>query len=124
MARPKLIPRKLIRQSQAPQPPDRAAIPDFDRVIHERLRLGIVSALAVNDSLSFSDLKRLLDTTDGNLSVHARKLEDARYIVCHKRFEGRVPRTEYKLTAPGRKALETYLAEMESFIHHSRESRR
>jgi len=109
-----------VRPSQAHPPRDRAAIPEFDRVIHERLRLGIVSALAVNDSLSFSDLKRLLDTTDGNLSVHARKLEDAHYIVCHKRFEGRVPRTEYKLTAPGRKALETYLAEMEAFIHHSR----
>jgi DNA-binding HxlR family transcriptional regulator len=121
VARPRLIPRKLVRPSPAPHPPDRAAIPDFDRVIHERLRLGIVSALAVNDALSFSDLKRLLDTTDGNLSVHARKLEDAHYIVCHKRFEGRVPRTEYKLTAPGRKALETYLAEMETFIQRSRE---
>lgn len=121
MARPRLIPRKLVRQSQAPHPPGRAAIPDFDRIIHERLRLGIVSALAVNDSLSFSDLKRLLDTTDGNLSVHARKLEDAHYIVCHKRFAGRVPRTEYELTAPGRKALETYLAEMETFIQRSRE---
>jgi len=121
VARPKLLPRKLVRQPQAAQAPQRDAIPEFDRVIHERLRLGIVSALAVNDSLSFSDLKRLLDTTDGNLSVHARKLEDARYIVCHKRFEGRVPRTEYKLTAPGRKALETYLAEMEMFIQRSRE---
>jgi DNA-binding HxlR family transcriptional regulator len=121
VARPRLVPRKLVRQSAAPHPSGPAAIPDFDRVIHERLRLGIVSALAVNDSLSFSDLKRLLDTTDGNLSVHARKLEDARYIVCHKRFEGRVPRTEYKLTASGRKALETYLAEMETFIQRSRE---
>jgi DNA-binding HxlR family transcriptional regulator len=123
VARPKLIPRKLVRRPPAPLLPERATIPDFDRVIHERLRLGIVSALAVNDSLSFSDLKRLLDTSDGNLSVHARKLEDARYIVCHKRFEGRVPRTEYKLTAPGRKALETYLAEMETFIQRSREQR-
>jgi DNA-binding transcriptional ArsR family regulator len=121
VARPKLAPRKLVRQSQAALPPGRAVIPDFDRVIHERLRLGIVSALAVNDSLSFSDLKRLLDTSDGNLSVHARKLEDAHYIVCHKRFEGRVPRTEYQLTAPGRKALKNYLAEMELFIQHSRE---
>lgn len=77
----------------------------------------------MNDSLSFSELKRLLDTTDGNLSVHARKLEDARYIGCHKRFEGRVPKTEYNLTASGRKALEAYLAEMESFIQRSRDSK-
>jgi len=98
-------------------------LPELDRTIHERLRLGIVSALAINDSLSFNDLRRLLKTTDGNLSVHARKLEDARYIVCHKRFEGRVPRTEYKLTVPGRKALETYLAEMETFIQNSRAPR-
>jgi DNA-binding MarR family transcriptional regulator len=85
------------------------------------MRLAIVSALAVNDSLSFNELKRLLDTTDGNLSVHARKLEDARYIVCTKSFEGRVPRTEYKLSTAGRQALERYLAHMEALIRATRE---
>jgi DNA-binding HxlR family transcriptional regulator len=88
----------------------------LDRVIHERLRLGIVSALAVNDRLSFNDLKNLLHTTDGNLSVHARKLEDAQYVACDKSFAGRVPRTEYRLTAAGRRALEKYLAHMEALI--------
>ena len=96
-------------------------MPDFDRVIHERLRLGIISALAVNHALSFTDLKRMLDTTDGNLSVHARKLEDAGYIACNKRFEERVPRTEYSLTATGKKALEKYLKEMETFIQKTRQ---
>jgi DNA-binding MarR family transcriptional regulator len=85
------------------------------------MRLAIVSALAVNDSLTFNDLKRLLDTTDGNLSVHARKLEDADYIECTKSFEGRVPRTEYRLSAAGRRALERYLAHMEALIHATRE---
>src|SRR3954451_90519 len=89
---------------------------DLDRVIHERMRLGIVSALAVNDRLSFNDLKKLLKTTDGNLSVHARKLEDAQYIVVDKSFAGRLPRTEYRLTAAGRRALEKYLAHMEALI--------
>src|SRR4029434_8759501 len=89
---------------------------ELDRLIHERLRLGIVSALAVNELLTFNDLKRLLDTTDGNLSVHARKLEDAEYIVCTKSFDGRVPRTEYRLTPAGRRALEKYVAHMESII--------
>jgi len=89
---------------------------ELDRLIHERLRLGIVSALAVNERLSFNDLKRLLHTTDGNLSVHARKLEDAEYISCDKSFEGRVPRTEYRLTAAGRRALEKYLSHMEAII--------
>jgi DNA-binding MarR family transcriptional regulator len=88
----------------------------LDRLIHERLRLGIVSALAVNDRLTFNDLKRLLQTTDGNLSVHARKLEDASYIACEKSFDGRLPRTEYRLTAGGRRALEKYLAHMEAII--------
>ncbi|MBW8867325.1 MAG: transcriptional regulator [Acidobacteria bacterium] len=88
----------------------------LDRIIHERLRLGIVSALAANDRLTFNDLKRLLQTTDGNLSVHARKLEDAQYISCDKSFDGRVPRTEYRLTAAGRRALEKYVAHMESII--------
>ena len=89
---------------------------ELDRLIHERLRLGIISALAVNDRLTFNDLKRLLDTTDGNLSVHARKLEDAQYIVVEKSFAGRVPRTEYRVTAAGRRALEKYLAHMEALI--------
>ena len=93
---------------------------ELDRLIHERLRLGIISALAVNDRLTFNDLKRLLQTTDGNLSVHARKLEDAQYIGCEKRFEERVPRTEYHLTAAGRRALEKYLAHMESIIKAAR----
>ena len=95
-------------------------IPPLDRVIHERIRLGIISALAVNDSLSFNDLKRLLRTTDGNLSVHARKLEEAGYVGCHKFFEGRVPRTEYQLTAAGRRALDRYLADMEEVIRRAR----
>jgi DNA-binding HxlR family transcriptional regulator len=89
---------------------------ELDRLIHERLRLGIISALAVNDRLTFNDLKRLLQTTDGNLSVHARKLEEAQYVSCEKSFEGRMPRTEYKLTAAGRRALEKYLTHMESII--------
>jgi DNA-binding HxlR family transcriptional regulator len=93
----------------------------LDRLIHERLRLGIVSALAVNDSLSFNDLKRLMDTSDGNLSVHARKLEEANYITCHKSFEGRVPKTSYTLTALGRKALERYLDHMEALIRATRD---
>jgi DNA-binding HxlR family transcriptional regulator len=89
---------------------------ELDRLIHERLRLGIVSALAVNERLSFTDLKRLLHTTDGNLSVHARKLEDAHYVACDKTFNGRVPKTEYRLTAAGRRALERYLVHMEAII--------
>jgi DNA-binding HxlR family transcriptional regulator len=89
---------------------------ELDRLIHERLRLGIVSALAVTERLTFNDLKRLLRTTDGNLSVHARKLEDAEYITCDKSFEGRMPRTEYRLTAAGRRALEKYLVHMEAII--------
>jgi len=96
-------------------------LPDLDRLIHERMRLGIVSALAVNDSLTFNDLKRVMHTTDGNLSVHARKLEDAKYITCTKSFEGRVPKTEYKLTAAGRRALERYLDHMEALIRATRE---
>ena len=93
---------------------------DLDRLIHERVRLGIVSALAANESLSFNDLKRLLGTTDGNLSVHARKLEEAAYITCTKQFEGRIPKTEYRLTAAGRAALERYLDHMEAIIHATR----
>ncbi len=95
-------------------------LPELDRIIHERLRLGIVSALAINDSLSFNDLRRLLKTTDGNLSVHARKLEEARYIACYKFFESRIPRTEYRLTPAGRRALETYIKQMEDLIRRTR----
>ena len=94
---------------------------ELDRLIHERMRLAIVSALAVNHSLSFNELKRLLETTDGNLSVHARKLEEANYIVCTKSFEGRVPRTEYRLSSQGRRALERYLDHMEALIHSTRD---
>jgi DNA-binding HxlR family transcriptional regulator len=94
---------------------------DLDRLIHERMRLAIVSALAVNQSLSFNELKRLLDTTDGNLSVHARKLEEASYIVCTKSFQERMPRTQYRLSAVGRQALERYLDHMEALIHSTRE---
>jgi DNA-binding HxlR family transcriptional regulator len=93
----------------------------LDRLIHERMRLGIVSALAVNDTLTFNDLKRLMRTTDGNLSVHARKLEDAAYVTCTKTFEGRMPKTEYRLTAAGRRALERYLNHMEALIRATRE---
>ena len=98
------------------------AAPDLDRLIHERIRLGIVSALAVNRSLTFNELKALLRTTDGNLSVHARKLEEADYIVCTKSFDGRLPKTEYRLTAAGRKALERYLNHMEALIRATREA--
>jgi len=94
---------------------------DLDRLIHERVRLGIVSALAVNRSLTFNELKAMLKTTDGNLSVHARKLEEADYIVCTKSFDGRLPKTEYRLAAAGRKALERYLNHMEALIRATRE---
>jgi DNA-binding MarR family transcriptional regulator len=95
----------------------------LDRLIHERIRLGIVSALAVNEMLSFNDLKKLLRTTDGNLSVHARKLEDAGYIACTKSFEGRVPHTDFRITTTGRRVLEKYLAHMEALIRATREPR-
>jgi DNA-binding MarR family transcriptional regulator len=98
-----------------------AVSPDLDRLIHERIRLGIVSALAVNRSLTFNELKALLKTTDGNLSVHARKLEEANYIVCSKSFDGRLPKTEYRLAGAGRKALERYLNHMEALIRATRE---
>ena len=90
--------------------------PGLDRLIHERMRLGIVSALAVNESLTFNDLKGLLKTSDGNLSVHTRKLEEAQYVACTKSFDGRIPKTEYRLTAGGRRALERYLNHMEAII--------
>lgn len=99
------------------------AAPELDRLIHERLRLGIVSALAVNDSLTFNDLKKLMRTTDGNLSVHARRLEEAGYVTCTKSFEHRMPRTEYRLTTLGRRALERYLDHMEAIIHATREGK-
>ncbi|HVF49757.1 MAG TPA: transcriptional regulator [Pyrinomonadaceae bacterium] len=98
--------------------PESAA--ELDRLIHERMRLAIVSALAVNTSLTFNDLKELLNTTDGNLSVHARKLEEAQYVTCNKYFDGRTPKTEYRLTAAGRRALERYLNHMETLIRATR----
>ena len=111
--------REQVRQHVPAQAPE---LPELDRLVHERMRLGIVSALATNDSLSFNDLKRVLKTTDGNLSVHARKLEEADYISCVKFFEGRVPRTEYRLTPKGRAALSEYLDQMEEWIRVTRES--
>lgn len=96
--------------------------PELDRLIHERMRLAVVSALAVNESLTFNELKRILKTTDGNLSVHARKLEEADYITCTKYFENRVPRTVYRLTENGRHALERYLCHMEALIRRVREA--
>ena len=100
--------------------PKQEKFPDLERLIHERTRLGIVSALAVNEKLSFNELKETLGTTDGNLSVHARKLEDARYLSCSKTFAGRIPRTEYRLTTNGRRALNRYLKHMESIINATR----
>ena len=94
---------------------------ELDRLIHERMRLGIVSALAVNDTLSFNELKRIMQTTDGNLSVHARRLEEAGYVRCTKSFEGRMPKTEYRLTASGRQALGRYLDHMEALIRATRD---
>ena len=100
--------------------PEKRGIPELDRVIHERMRLAIVSALAANATLSFLELRSLLDASDGNLSVHARRLEDAGYVACTKTFEGRVPRTTYRLTAQGRRALERYLSHLEAVIAHAR----
>lgn len=100
-----------------------AAVPQLDRLVHERVRLGILSALAVNDSLTFTDLKQLLQTTDGNLSVHARKLEDAGFVECVKSFDGRLPRTEYRLSPKGREALDRYLDRMEAFIKLTKSTR-
>lgn len=110
-----------LRGVKGREPETPGAPMELDRLIHERMRLGIVSALAVNESLSFNDLKRLMHTTDGNLSVHARKLEEADYISCTKSFEGRVPRTEYQLTSAGRRALERYLDHMEALIQATRD---
>ena len=108
------------RSTPAQPAPGRAAAAQLDRLIHERVRLGIVSALAANEALSFNELKALLRTSDGNLSVHARKLEEAQYVACRKYFDGRVPRTEYRLTAAGRRALERYLDHMEALIKAAR----
>jgi DNA-binding MarR family transcriptional regulator len=110
----------LRRQGKAKPPAPNQRAVNLDRVIHERSRLGMVSALAVNESLTFTELKSLLGVTDGNLSVHARKLEEAGYVSCTKGFEGRVPRTEYRITAVGRRALEKYLSHMESLIQATR----
>jgi DNA-binding HxlR family transcriptional regulator len=107
--------RSSAEQAREPDPTE------LDRLIHERLRLGIVSALAVNEQLTFNELKGTLKTTDGNLSVHARKLEEAGYISCEKYFDGRTPKTEYKLTAAGRRALERYLSHMEAIIRKTRD---
>ncbi len=107
-------------QRAADAPGVLGAVPALDRLIHERLRLGIVTALAVNELLTFNELKHLLGTTDGNLSVHARKLEEAAYVTCSKYFEGRQPRTEYRLTPAGREALQRYLDYMESLIRTAR----
>lgn len=107
-------------RQRKPEEAKPAALPKLDRLIHDRLRLGILSALAVNESLSFNDLKRLLETTDGNLSVHARKLEEAGYLACSKSFQNRMPRTDYRLTAQGRRALNRYLDHMEAIIQAAR----
>jgi DNA-binding HxlR family transcriptional regulator len=112
--RTKAVEWKLVRGREA-------ALPELDRLIHERIRLGIVSALAANQSLNFNDLKALLKTSDGNLSVHARKLEEAGYIACTKSFRGRLPNTDYRLTAAGRRALERYLDHMEALIRAARQ---
>jgi len=106
---------------EVPSGAGQSGAPGLDRLIHERMRLGIVSALAVNNTLTFNDLKKLLKTTDGNLSVHARKLEEARYIACTKYFDGRLPKTEYRLTPEGRRALERYLDHMEALIRATRD---
>ncbi|MFZ0333452.1 MAG: transcriptional regulator [Candidatus Acidiferrales bacterium] len=118
--------RSLQEKDRADLPPARGQAAEesarsLDRLIHERTRLGIVSALAVNITLSFNALKKLVGATDGNLSVHARKLEDAGYISCTKSFAGRLPKTEYRLSSTGRKALERYLDHMEALIHATRE---
>ena len=104
------------RPAAGPVAASPASAHTLDRLVHERLRLGILSALAVNETLTFNELKKLLETTDGNLSVHARKLEDAQYIACTKSFENRLPKTEYRLTSVGRRALERYLDHMEALI--------
>ena len=129
-SRPARVGRTLLSAHRPETPPTASKtrecrvagdIPELDRLIHERARLGIISALAGNDSLTFNELKRLLKATDGNLSVHARKLEEAGYISCKKSFAGRIPRTDYRLTATGRRALEQYLRDMEEVIRITRQ---
>ena len=125
MAKPSTIRQERAQREEGPSPVKSSAsqpvsVP-LDRLIHERIRLGIVSALAVNRTLTFNELKALLKTTDGNLSVHARKLEEADYILCTKSFDGRLPKTEYRLASAGRKALERYLDHMEALIRATRE---
>jgi DNA-binding MarR family transcriptional regulator len=112
-------PRGAARALEAMRAAEKA--PELDNLIHERMRLGIISALAANESLTFTELKELLKTTDGNISVHTRKLEEAEYITCIKSFEGRIPKTEYRLTAAGRRALERYLDHMEALVRAARE---
>lgn len=125
MAKSSTVRQERAQREEGPSPVRSAASPPvsvpLDRLIHERIRLGIVSALAVNRALTFNELKALLHTTDGNLSVHARKLEEADYILCTKSFDGRLPKTEYRLAAAGRKALERYLDHMEALIRATRE---
>ena len=124
MARALVQRRKQVKSaaSARPHPPASALeLPELDRLIHERIRLGIVSALAVNRSLTFNELKAMLKTTDGNLSVHARKLEEANYISCNKSFDGRLPKTEFRLTSVGKRALERYLDHMEALIRTTRD---
>ena len=111
---------KTATARKAEAVPQKARIPDLDRTIHEKTRLAILSALAVNPSLTFNELKDILETTDGNISVHARKLEEAGFVSCRKGFDGRVPRTEYALTAAGRRAFEKYLNHMEAVIRAAR----
>src|ERR1017187_5354995 len=112
--------KKKPHLAPSPLPPELTA-PKLDRLIHERLRLGILSALSVNESLTFIELKKLLDTTDGNLSVHARKVEEAGYVTCTKAFAGRIPKSDYRLAAAGRRALDRYLDHMEALIQAMRE---
>jgi DNA-binding MarR family transcriptional regulator len=121
VAKSNALPKEKAAGPQRVSGKEAASASNLDRLIHERMRLGIVSALAVNETLTFNDLKKLLNTTDGNISVHARKLEDAQYIACAKSFEGRVPKTEYRLTTAGRRALERYLDHMEALIRATRE---
>ena len=104
----------------APRTIEKKPIPDFDRMIHEKTRLAIVSALAVNDILTFNEVKEIVNTSDGNISVHARKLEEAGYVVSRKYFVGRIPRTDYSLTAAGRRAFEKYLGHMEALVKNAK----
>lgn len=121
MGERKPLPKSAVPRLRKIEGPRASAGVQVDRLIHERLRLAIVSALAVHESLSFNELKRMIGTSDGNLSVHARKLEEAQYVACTKSFDGRTPRTEYRLTPAGRRSLERYLAHMEALIRAVRE---